>query len=93
MIKDYWIYQERECAQPWAIYVVRQDSRITGTLISVTIYSEAIGNDVNSMSFLDWHFNSVNEYVNETLLHICEFSEVWSDDREQLEREFTDILR
>ena len=47
MIKDYWIYQEREVTTPWAIYIVKEyDPRHPETAsLDYVLYHEDIPND------------------------------------------------
>lgn len=96
MVKDFWIYQERqnEGAQ-WAIYVVMDYTRGKPelTLLDFTIYSEDIDNKAHSKSFMGLHYPCVSDYVNYIVTQLCEFTSVHNKDMKQLEREITYILQ
>lgn len=96
MVKDYWIYQERqnESAQ-WAIYVVKDYTRGKPelTVIDFTIYSEDIDSKAHSKSFMGLHYSCVSGYVNCIVTQLCEFTSVHNRDMKQLEREISYILQ
>lgn len=93
-IKDYWVYQQRDCIYPWALYVVKEyDKRKKdATVLDYTIYSENIDKPTHSVSFVGIHCDSVSGYVNDIICNLVEFSSVTSEDKEQLEKAILDIL-
>lgn len=95
MIKDYWIYQERQNKDQWALYIVKEYDRRKpdATCLDFTLYSENIDNATHSISKVGLHFNTVSGYVDELLSHIAEISSIEAQDKEQLEREIFNILR
>lgn len=96
MIKDYWVYQERQNeGVQWALYIVKEYQRSIpeATVLDYTVYSEDIGNATNSKSFVGLHYDTVGGYVNTILTEIMEFNAITSQDKEQLEREITRILQ
>ena len=97
MIRDYWVYQNRQANAPyhqWALYVVKEYTRKTyaDTSLCITFYSEDIRNDIHMLSFVDWHFDSAKEYANEVCMVLSDFCEVYAEDRLQLENAIFDIL-
>lgn len=94
MIRDYWIYQNRQSDAQWAIYVVKefQRGKPECTCLDLTIYSEDIDTPTHSKSYVGWHYTTVSGYVNSILIELLEFCEVTKEDREQLEKEILRIL-
>lgn len=96
MIRDYWVYQQRqsETAQ-WALYVVKEFTRghPEATVLDITVYSEDIGNATNSISFVGWHYDTIMGYVNALALEMEKFTNVDLQDVEQLEKALTDIFQ
>lgn len=95
MIKDYWVYQQRQNESQWALYIVKEYDRRKpdATCLDFTLYSENIDNATHSISKVGLHFNTVSGYVDELLSHIAEISSIEAQDKEQLEREIFNILR
>lgn len=94
MIRDYWIYQERQSDSQWALYIVKEyDKRKPdATTLDYTLYSENIANATHSVSFVGIHSDTVSGYVNEILAQLVEVSEVMAQDKQQLERSILSIL-
>ena len=96
MIRDYWVYQNREVsepAHPWALYIVKQWSNTEDETLSVTIYSEDIENEEHALSFLDWHYdNGAYGYAQRIVSELSKFTNVWGEDETQLYLEMLDIL-
>lgn len=98
-IKDYWFYQRRETAQPWAIYFVkvypRTDSymrRQDETFFDWTIYHDAIGNDTNSKSGINLHYNTISQYVEFIANELTKVCKVTAQDKNQLYDCFVEML-
>lgn len=91
MIRDKWIYQKRQVATPWAVYLVANDDRITKRTqdIAYTIYSEEIGNDYNAIDAIDV---SPNMTLNELETAISDFTEFDNTDHKQLELELKSFI-
>ena len=95
MIRDYWVFQERKTAVPWALYVVKEyekPQRFNTTCLDACIYSENIQNDEHSLTFVCWQFDTINGYVDELAKHISTFADFTEDDRLQLETAIFKIL-
>lgn len=95
MIRDYWIFQQRETSVPWALYVVKEYSnpqRFETTCLDVCIYSEDIPNNEHSLTFVCWQFDSIDGYIDELEKHISTFSDFVQEDRLQLETAIFKIL-
>lgn len=96
MIRDYWIYQERqnELGQ-WALYVVKEFDRRKpeSTVLDITYYSEGIDNATHSKSTVGLHYDTVAGYVDEIISILAEFSSIAAQDKQQLEREILRILK
>ena len=95
MIKDYWIYQEREVATPWAIYVVKEyDPRHPETAsLDYVLYHEDIPNKTHSESYVDVWYERPEHYVNEIICAIAAYATVDFADKAQLIREIKKILK
>lgn len=93
-VKDYWIYQERQNFEPWALYVVKEFDRRKpdATTLDYTLYSENISNATHSISKIGLHYDTVSGYVNAIIEELVEVSQVTADDKAQLEREILRIL-
>lgn len=87
MARDFWIYQKRECAKPWSMYVYKYNG-----MLAITIYHEDIGTDEHAKSYLDIYFPSVDQYVDFLTVELLEFTEVWAQDRAQLFDSISQIL-
>ncbi len=92
MIKDFWIYQQRQNPKgQWAVYVERETKR--GHMsIDFTIYSEAIENSGHSVSVHDLEFTSPVLLANAVIIELLEFTEVTAQDKAQLEKSFINVL-
>lgn len=95
MIKDFWVYQERQNDDQWALYIVKEYDRRKpdATSLDFTLYSESIDNATHSISRIGLHYDTVSGYVDELLSYIAEFSSIEARDKDQLERAILDILR
>ena len=96
MIRDYWIYQQRQNeGHQWAIYVVKEFVRGAPelTVLDITLYSEDIGTPTNSKSVVGLQFELIRQYVKYIINELKEFTIVTVEDKEQLEREIQYILR
>lgn len=96
MIRDYWIYQNRQNeTHQWAIYVVKEfmHGKPECTCLDFTLYSEDIDNPTNSRSFVGWHYPIVTGYVDALMCELAEFTGVHAEDKEQLEIEIARILQ
>lgn len=93
-IRDYWVYQERQNDNQWALYIVKEYDRRhpSATVIDFTLYSEGIENNAHSVSKTGLHYDRVSGYVDEILAEICEFSTVTAEDKAQLEKAILAIL-
>ena len=95
MIRDYWVYQERqnELGQ-WALYIVKEFDRRKpdATTLDITYYSEGIQNAAHSKSTIGSHYDTVGGYVDEITSVLGEFSSITTQDKQQLEREILRIL-
>lgn len=98
-IKDYWFYQERKTAQPWALYFVkvypRTDSffeRNEQTFFDWTLYHDAIGNDTNSHSGINLHYDTISGYVDFIAQEIAKVAKVTAQDKNQLYDCFVQML-
>lgn len=94
MIRDYWLYQERQSDCQWALYIVKEYDRRKpdATTLDYTLYSENIANKTHSVSFVGLHYDSVAGYVDEIISQLVEVGEVVAQDRQQLERAISHIL-
>ncbi len=93
-IKDYWVYQERQNDNQWALYIVKEYDRRKpdATTLDYTLYSENIDNATHSTSKIDLHYDTVSGYVDELLSAIAEISSITTQDKLQLERSILSIL-
>ena len=60
--------------------------------LDVTIYSEAIKNMDHFVSFLDWHFENIDGYVQAFREQIEQFAEFNDEDAKQIADEIFKIL-
>lgn len=95
MIKDYWIYQEREVTTPWAIYIVKEyDPRHPETAsLDYVLYHEDIPNESHSESYIDIWYEDAKGYVNEIICAIAAYSTVHFEDKVQLTKAIKKILK
>lgn len=94
-IKDYWIFQSRECPKPWALYVVKEyDKRMSkdALCLDITYYHEDICNSQHMESEVNAHYETVDGYAS----HIAEVLGRWSNvndiDMRQLRHELLKII-
>lgn len=94
-IKDYWIYQRRNVAQPWAIYFckVYTKGKREDTFFDWTIFHDAIKNDTNSKSGINLHCDNVSQYVDAIAQEIAAITPVTASDKNQLYEAFIDMLQ
>lgn len=95
MIRDYWVYQERQNEfYQWALYIVKEFDRRNpdATTLDITYYSEGIGNATHSKNTIGSHYNTVGGYVDEIISNLVEFSSFTAQDKQQLERDILRIL-
>lgn len=92
MVKDFWIYQQRQNPEgQWAVYVVRETKR--GNLsVDFTIYSEAIENPGHSTSVRGLEYTSPVMLANAVIKELLGFCAVTAQDKAQLEQSFINIL-
>ena len=96
MIRDYWIYQERQNeTHQWAIYVVKEFCRgkPESTVFDFTLYSEDIDTKTNSKSYVGWHYPTASGYVDALICEMMEFTGIDNRDKQQLEKEIARILQ
>lgn len=93
-IKDYWVYQKRDCATPWALYIVKEyDKRKPdATSLDLTIYSEDIDEPTHSKSFVNIKHERVSGYVDDIVEKLSNFCHVYAQDYQQLQYAIEDIL-
>ena len=95
MIKDYWVWQNRNVDVPWALYIVknyRKPQTIDTTILDVTIYSEDIDNDSHAMNVLGRQYDTISEYVDEIEHYISKFSNFKQEDYKQVETAIFKIM-
>ena len=94
-ITDHWIYQKRETATPWALYVVKEYDKRVGKradVLDVTFYHENVENATHSISKVGMHYETVTGYVDELLSIISDYASITNGDIQQLTVEIQDIL-
>ena len=91
-MREYWIYQERQCPAPWAMMleVFRADHRV---FVNVYIYSEAL-NAGNYALILDGlHYSRCWQFALHMLCEMAKAGIEWVEsDFYQLERALTDVF-
>ena len=94
MIRDYWCYQKRADPEPWALHLVKEFDRRhpSATVLDFTLYSDKFDDPTKSVSRVGLHYDTVDGYVNAILGDLVEVTEVWAEDREQLERFILEVL-
>jgi hypothetical protein len=92
MIRDKWIYQKRQVATPWAVYLVANDDRITKRTkdVAYTVYSEEIGNEYDALNAIDVVPNMALIELEMTISRFTEFDDA---DHEQLASELESFIR
>lgn len=93
-IKDYWVYQKRDVATPWALYIVKEyDRRYPEvTTIDYTFYHEDIPTATHSKSFVGLHHANAKGYADAITAEMEEYVAVEESDYAQVERAIDDIL-
>ena len=94
-IRDYWIYQKRIVKDPWVFYIVKEFDKRGGekaVCIDFTFYHENIENPTHSVSKVGLHYDKIAGYVDEMLSVIADFSDITSDDVEQLLEDMEKIV-
>lgn len=93
-IRDYWLYQKRDVATPWAIYFIKEYDKKYSNKVTIdwTMYHEDIPTKTHSKSFIGLHYPNVRGYVDAITAEMVEFVEVTSSDYQQIEREIERIL-
>lgn len=92
--RDYWIYQNRRVAIPWAINVFKtwEKGDHDNYELGFTIYSENIDNPTHSKTVEGLRGNTTGYYVDEILAQLVEISDIDNEDKVQLEGNILDIL-
>ena len=96
MIKDYWVYQKRNVAYPWCLYIVKEYDINQPTkydVLDYTFYSELVNNKTKSVSKVGLNYQTLDDYVEDIADTIKRFTEVTREDYEQLARELFYIFR
>ena len=87
MIRDYWIYQERQNpGGQWAVYIVKEyeKGKPDSAMLDLTFYSEQIPTKTHTRSFVCWKFPTIADYT-EAVIDVLEgFTIVDAQDRSQL---------
>lgn len=84
--RDYWVYQKRDVAVPWALYIVKEFDKRAGkdaTMLSFTVYHEDIATPTHSVTHDSIHCESVSAYVR-TFIELMSES-VYLDDADQIQ--------
>lgn len=96
-IRDYWIYQKRNVAIPWALYVVKEYDRRypSATCLDYTLYHEDIDKPTHCVSRVCVHYDTVSGYVSDIAETIMDNTplDFTHEDSEQLERSILNILK
>lgn len=93
-ISDYWVYQRRNVATPWALYIVKEyDKRSTkATCIDFTLYHEDLP-EPRSKSFVGLKHSDVAGYLDDMCAKMSEYVTVTDDDKTQIRHQLNMILR
>ena len=93
-IREYWIYQKRDVATPWAIYFIKEYDKKYGGKVTIdwTLYHEDIPTKTHSKSFIGLHYNTVKGYADAITAEMVAFVEITSEDYQQIEQEIERIL-
>lgn len=94
MQSRHWCNQARSVRYPWAICAIRTYARGAPKNQSVAfdIYSEAIPSEMHSVSIRDSRYASLDECTKAVLSKIAEFSEVSTDDAQQVSAFIEDVM-
>ena len=93
--KDFWIYQKRDVALPWSLYIVcRYDKRKPKDTMEmdVSCYHESILPPVYRKTWYGLHQDSLSGFAHDVSDRIAQVVEVTDADRAQLERSFDYLL-
>ena len=95
MIRDYWVYQERTTAKPWALYVVKEFEKgniLIGDLtFDITLYQDDIPNGTRSHSVVGISGQNADDIVSQIGKVIAEHVEFTEFDRAQVKNAIIDI--
>lgn len=95
-IKDYWVYQERLCDYPWALYIVKEyDKRISdkASCLDIAYYCELINDKRdNNFSEICVYYETIDEYVAHIAERLGEYVELKESDIRQLQAEISNII-
>ena len=97
-IRDYWVYQERPVAVPWALYIVKEYDKHypqDTTFIDFTLYHEGIENPTHSVSKVGLHYDTMCAYISDIAHSITDETGMpfTSADQQQLEKALFRILQ
>ena len=96
MVKDYWVYQQRQSdTTQWALYIVKEFTKYKPetVILDFTIYSEDIPNSANSKTFVGLHYDTARGYADAITAEMNEFTGITAEDYEQIEIAITRILQ
>ena len=96
MVRDYWVYQRRQSAtNQWALYIVKefQRGKPSTTTLDFTVYCEDIENATHSIGLYGLHYPNVSGYVDSLVCEMLSFTEVYAEDKLQLEESITWVLQ
>lgn len=93
-VREFWVYQRRNVATPWALHIVKEyDRRYSNTtLIHFTIFHEDIPLQTHSKSFAGLHFEDAAGYTDKICGELSEFVDVNEQDYQQILGEMKWIL-
>ena len=95
MIRDYWVYQQRDTDKPWALYVVKEFEKgnilISDITFDVTLYQDDIPNATQSHSVVGITGSNVDDVVSQIGSVILEHTEFTDYDRAQVKNAIIDI--
>jgi len=95
MIRDYWVYQNRQCFEPWALYIVKEYDRRKpdATSIDYTVYGEFIQNKTHSVSHVNLKYDGLHGYIEHISQTIRDAGGIFEDEEwAQLERSLLNIF-
>lgn len=86
--RDYWVYQKKRTFFPWAIKMTKRyekgKRRTFFVEFDFTVNIETIPNATHSVYLENVHYDTVDGYVNFLRGFLREYTEVTSEDSEQL---------
>ena len=94
-VREYWVYQRRGVATPWALHIVKEfDRRYSeATIIDFTIFHEDIPLQTHSKSFAGLHCDDAEGYADAICKELSEFVEVNEQDYMQILSEMNWIIK